>query len=65
MGDLIRLKQATKVLPISYSSLYRLATEKDGPFLPAFIVLGDTFFVDVERFLEIGKEEAVKKAKET
>jgi len=61
---LVRLKEAARILPISYTTLYRLAKEVDGPFLPAFTVLGDAYFLDVEKFLEIGQKMARKKALE-
>ncbi len=59
---LVRLKEAARILPISYTTLYRLAKEVDGPFLPAFTILGDAYFLNVEKFLEIGQKEARKRS---
>jgi len=59
---LLKLKEAARRLPISYSTLYRLSQRADGPFFPAFVVLGEAYFLDVEKFIEIGRREAERKA---
>ena len=59
---LMKLKAAARILPISYTTLYRLSQRVDGPFFPAFTVLGDAYFLDVAKFLEIGQKEARKKS---
>ena len=62
-GRLVRLKEAARILPISYSTLYRLGREQ-GPFQKCFFLLGSGLFLDLDEFVAVGREENRKRGLE-
>jgi len=60
--NILKAKKAADVLPVSYTTLYRLASNPDSPYKDAFLFLGGSLCVDLNKFLEIGRKEAQKRS---
>jgi hypothetical protein len=60
--NIFKAKEAAAILPVSYTTLYRLASDPEGVYRDAFLYLGNSLCVDIEKFIEIGRKEARKRS---
>jgi hypothetical protein len=60
--NILKAKRAAEILPVSYATLYRLASDSEGVYKDAFLYLGNSLCVDLDKFLEIGRKEARKRS---
>jgi hypothetical protein len=60
--NIFKAKKAAEILPVSYTTLYRLASDPEGAYRDAFMFLGGSLCVDINKFLDIGRKEARKRS---
>lgn len=60
--NILKAKKAAEILPVSYTTLYRLASDPEGIYRDAFLYLGGSLCLDLDKFIQIGRKEAKKRS---
>lgn len=60
----VKAKLAAKegLVPVSYSTLFRLASNPDSPYQSCFLYLGNCLCLDLDEFFRVGRQEARKRS---